>query len=212
VSLLSRQLLFIASIAATTVCAATGQAAESVIPASTKASKYVVPKTEFGQPDLRGVWNFSSDTPLERPAQYKDRAFITPEEFASRHQQIQDRADANEKNGRGLNNSPVGGYNEFWVESLAQGANLRTSLLIDPPDGRLPKLQPGVKNEAGGLDPTRAANVPCAFVWAALAKMGQRIAAYPSVALWALTQVHRSCPVSTTTTYKFSKPKTQRSS
>jgi hypothetical protein len=158
---MSRRRLFIASIAVTTVSAATAQAAESNQPA--KASKYVVPRTEFGQPDLRGVWNFSSDTPLERPAQYKDRAFLTADEFASRHQQIQDRADANEKNGRGLNNSPVGGYNEFWVESLAQGANLRTSLLIDPPDGRLPKLQPGVKSEAGGLGPDTGGQRPVRF-------------------------------------------------
>jgi hypothetical protein len=118
------------------------------------------------------VWNFSSDTPLERPAQYKDRPFLTPEEFAGRHRQIQDRADANEKAGRGLNNSPVGGYNEFWVESLAQGANLRTSLIIDPPDGRLPKLQPGVKVAAGGLGPDTGGERPVRFRVGGISKDG----------------------------------------
>ena len=55
-------------------------------------AKYVVPKTEYGQPDLRGVWNFSSNTPFERPAKYKDREFMTPEEAAEQHKQIQGRS------------------------------------------------------------------------------------------------------------------------
>ena len=68
------KLLAIAVVAALT-CATT-QAAEPT-------KKYVVPRTEFGHPDLRGVWNFSSNTPIERPAQYKDREFLTREEAAA---------------------------------------------------------------------------------------------------------------------------------
>ena len=44
-------------------------------PAKAAAKKYVVPRTEAGQPDLRGVWNYGSDTPFERPSQFKDREF-----------------------------------------------------------------------------------------------------------------------------------------
>jgi hypothetical protein len=164
--------LWIGSFAATAVLTSIASQAAEPAKTSAKASKYVAPKTEFGQPDLRGVWNFSSDTPFERPAQFKDRAFMTPEEFASRHQNIQDRADANEKAGRGLNNSPVGGYNEFWVESLAQGANLRTSLIIDPPDGRMPKLQPGVIVAAGGLGPDTGGERPVRFRVGGISKDG----------------------------------------
>ena len=119
--------------------------------AENTATQYKSPRTEYGQPELRGVWNFSSDTPLERPARYKDRPSITREEWDAQHQQRRDRADSNEREGRGLANSPVGGYNEFWTESLAQHPDLRTSLIVDPPDGRMPAFQPGIKAENGGL-------------------------------------------------------------
>jgi hypothetical protein len=140
--------------------------------ATETARKYTAPKTEFGQPDLRGVWNFSSDTPLERPARYKDREFITREEWDAAHQQREERAEENERQGRGLNNSPVGGYNEFWTESLGQTPNLRTSLVIDPPDGRLPPLQPGVQTQNGGLGPDVPGMRPVRFRVGGIAKNG----------------------------------------
>jgi hypothetical protein len=140
--------------------------------AEPKETKYVAPKTEYGQPDLRGVWNFSSDTPLERPARYKDREFLTREEWLEQHQKRESRAAENEKEGRGLNNSPVGGYNEFWTESLAQTANLRTSLIIDPADGRLPPLQPGIKVSMGGLGPDTPGELPVRFRVGGISKDG----------------------------------------
>jgi hypothetical protein len=133
---------------------------------------YVAPRTEYGHPELRGVWNFSSDTPFERPARYEGREFITREEWDASHQQRRDRAQENESQGRGLNNSPVGGYNEFWTESLAQSPNLRTSLIIDPPDGRMPPLQPGVKRQNGGLGPDVPGERPVRFRVGGIAKDG----------------------------------------
>ena len=44
--------------------------------------KYKAPRTEYGQPDLRGVWNFSSDVPLERAKEFADRKFFTRDELA----------------------------------------------------------------------------------------------------------------------------------
>jgi hypothetical protein len=133
--------------------------AKSAEKAPAKPSKYVAPRTEYGQPDLRGVWNFSSNTPLERPAQYKDREFLTREEVQKQHEQVLQRsAEADNSTGGG-----VGGYNQFWVESAAQGANYRTSLIVDPPDGRMPPLKPGVKVEAGGLGPDTGGERPVRF-------------------------------------------------
>jgi hypothetical protein len=40
---------------------------------------YVVPRTEYGQPDLQGVWNFSSNTPMQRPTRYGNQEFLSPE-------------------------------------------------------------------------------------------------------------------------------------
>jgi hypothetical protein len=131
--------------------------------AESNKAQYVVPRTEDGQPDLRGVWNFSSDTPIERPARFKDREFMTHEEWEEMHNVRANRAQENERLGRGLNNGPVGGYNEFWNENLGQFANLRTSLVIDPPDGRMPPLQPGVKSINGGLGPDTGTPRPVRF-------------------------------------------------
>jgi hypothetical protein len=130
-----------------------------------KPNKYVAPRTEYGQPDLRGVWNFSSDTPLERPAQFKGREFMTPEEAVRLHRQIEERSEAADTAARGTATASgnPGGYNQFWVESLAQDTNLRTSLIIDPPDGRMPPLRPGIKVEAGGLGPDTGGERPVRF-------------------------------------------------
>ena len=46
-------------------------------------SDFEVPRTQYGQPDLQGVWNFSSYVPLQRPAQFADKAFLTPEDIAA---------------------------------------------------------------------------------------------------------------------------------
>jgi hypothetical protein len=132
-------------------------------PVEPPRTKYVVPKTEFGQPNLRGVWNFSSNTPLERPARFQGREFLTRQEAEQIHQQIEDRAATNEREGRGLNNSPVGGYNQFWNESIAQDTNLRTSLIVDPPNGRMPPTLPGIKIENGGLGPDTGGERPVRF-------------------------------------------------
>ena len=117
-------------------------AAHAAEPAKPAAKKYVVPRTEAGQPDLRGVWNYGSDTPFERPSQFKDREFLTPEEAAATAKQIRDRSAQLEAGDAGTPIDPTGGYNQFWMDYFGQGANLRTSLVIDPPDGRVPPCSP----------------------------------------------------------------------
>ena len=143
------------AVAAVFMCAAAHAAEPS------KGAKFNPPKNEYGQPDLRGVWNFSSNTPLERPARFKGREFMTKEEVQAEHEAIVQSSvqDDNSTDDRG----GVGGYNHFWVESLAQDENLRTSLLIDPPDGKLPPLQPGMKSENGGLGPDTGGQRPVRF-------------------------------------------------
>lgn len=153
--------------------AATKVAATKAAASKAATKKYVAPRTEFGAPDLRGVWNFSSNTPLERPAQYGGREFLTAEEAAQLNSAAAARFEAAENaesSGRG--GGGVGGYNQFWVESLAQGLNQRTSLIIDPPDGRLPALQPGVKAENGGLGPDTGGQRPVRFRVGGVAKDG----------------------------------------
>jgi hypothetical protein len=93
-----------------------------------------------GHPDLQGVYSFATATPLERPAALADKTVLTREEAAEfAQQQLARRAEADTpRRGGG-----VGGYNQFWYEfGTEMVPDRRTSLIVDPPDGRLPPLTP----------------------------------------------------------------------
>ena len=107
-------------------------------------------RTPDGQADLQGVWDFRTMTPLERP-EGQEQAFLTEEEAAAieagasarRAELLEPSEVRSEPLPAGGGGLAVGGYNDFWLD---YGTNLindrRTSLIIDPPDGRLPALTP----------------------------------------------------------------------
>ena len=106
------------------------------------------PRLPDGRPDLQGVWDFRTLTPLQRPED-QESAVLSDEEAAAVEARSAARsAELNaptERTGELLPaGGAVGGYNHYWVD---QGAGVvddqRTSLIVDPPDGRLPALQPG---------------------------------------------------------------------
>ena len=111
------------------------------------AQDYEAPRTGWGQPDLQGVWNWSSNVPMQRPSQYGNRQFLTQEEveeFARR------RAAADAGSDAALNIEGVdGSYNDFWIENQGIGGNVRTSHIVYPENGRLPELQEGVVEQQG---------------------------------------------------------------
>ncbi len=129
------------------------------------ADDYTVPRTEYGQPDLQGVWNFSSDIPLERPAQFADKEFLTAEDILKFKARSEAQLQA-------LNKFGVGGYNTFWVESAGDGKNLRTSLITYPTNGKLPAIKEGVYRGGGGLGPDTPGERPVRFVVGGIAKDG----------------------------------------
>lgn len=122
----------------------------TAVQSSMADDNYVAPRNEWGQPDLRGVFNFSSNTPLERPREYGDRQFYTPEEVIARDEAAAAAAAASDGQS---SQGGVGGYNQFWVEGLPIDVNLRTSMLIYPENGRMPARVPGAPIAFGGLGP-----------------------------------------------------------
>ena len=103
-----------------------------------------VPRRADGRPDLDGVWDFRTLTPLQRPTELPDKAVVTAEEAAALEQQAAQRGDRPPTPGN------VGSYNSFWIDSGAKVAEgRRTSIIVDPPDGRLPPLVPGSVRQVG---------------------------------------------------------------
>ena len=97
-----------------------------------------VPRTVWGQPDLQGVWDFRTITPMERPDDLSGQEFLTSED-ASELEQI--RAAQNAARDGEVPADIVGNYNTFWFdrgESVI--GTMRSSLVTDPPDGRIPSL------------------------------------------------------------------------
>ena len=103
------------------------------------------PRKAWGDPDLGGVWDFRTITPLERPEELGDKAFLTEEEVAAAEQKAVDRDRfMHEKPAeRATKGGNVGAYNWFWMDfGTAAVASGRTSLIVDPPSGRRPQMTP----------------------------------------------------------------------
>ena len=112
-------------------------AALLLVPAAAAAQD--APRTPWGDPDLQGTYTNKTITPLERPEALGDKAFLTDEEVAA---QEQARVDRNQEllvapPRRTVAGGNVGGYNNFWLDGGTRPTG-RTSLISDPPNGRLP--------------------------------------------------------------------------
>jgi hypothetical protein len=125
---------------------------------------YAPERTEWGQPDLQGVWNFSSVIPLERPAFFGNKTELTPEEIAAFQAQTELGLEA-------LNQQGVGGYNTFWTE-MGNGDDNRTARLMHPENGKLPETVEGVPVQVGGLGPDEPGVRPVRMVVGGIAKDG----------------------------------------
>ncbi len=141
---------------------------------------YEVPRTEWGQPDLQGVWNFSSDVPMQRPQQYGTQQFLTAEQIEERREQIAaNRAAADAAAARLVvdpeapdESSNPGGYNDFWIEVAGLGDVVRTSHIIHPADGRIPPVVEGAPRQFGGLGPDIPGERPVRYVVGGISKDG----------------------------------------
>jgi hypothetical protein len=113
---------------------AAGQTASS-------ASKARPPlRTQEGQPDLQGIWTNATITPLERPRELAAKEFLSPQEAAEYEKQARERNDADRRDSNAEADLTVGYNNFWWDRGSTVVSTRRTSLIIDPPDGRIPPL------------------------------------------------------------------------
>ena len=121
-------------------------AAAGLLPLSMSAADWKAPRTPWGDPDLQGVWSTGAEmsTPFERPAQFGTRQLLTDEEFEQRLKQ----ASGNTGAFAGASTDPP----SHWIERGQ--ATRHTSVVVDPPDGRLPAITPeGRQRQAAGPPP-----------------------------------------------------------
>ncbi len=138
--------LLILAVAVVSLSPVLGQAPKkaSTATAVKKASApAAVRKTPWGDPDLQGVWNDATSTPLQRPGTVGAKDVLTDEEAEEFQQQLEHDLTRDRRDG-GADADVNRAYNEHWMDSrrLKITADHRTSLIVDPPDGRIPPLVP----------------------------------------------------------------------
>ncbi len=100
-------------------------------------------RTPWGEPDLQGIWTTEVDTPFERPERFGDREFLTPDEQAELDEQRSGLISRNRRVERGTELDVAGAYNAVFLSF--KPTDRRTSLIVDPPNGRVPPQTPEVQ-------------------------------------------------------------------
>ena len=132
------------------------QSSAPTAPAAPAAKKWTVPRTPDGHPDLQGIWTTRTFTPLVRPARYANQEFLTDKEAAELSALLAGDdvdplaagifgASDEERRKRVVQNDPTHYDNAFWLATpdLKPLSSNRTSLIYDPPDGKIPAVDGG---------------------------------------------------------------------
>src|SRR5712691_9114925 len=114
-------------------------AAAQTAPAKKAAKAWTQTKTPWGEPDLQGVYSNRTITPFERPAEFAGKAILSDAEIAQIEGRVVDRS-ADNRTAKGTDADVSRAYNEFWWDRGTKVTTNRSSLVIDPPDGKVPPL------------------------------------------------------------------------
>ena len=129
---------------------ASGTQASGSQTSSSGAAAAATIKTSWGAPDIQGTWSNATVVPFERDKQFGERQFLTDAEYQKALDQLLQRnqrpgRDSRESNGqdiRGTEKDVARAYNEHWFGDKPTDVGRRTSMIIDPPDGRMPAFTP----------------------------------------------------------------------
>ncbi len=128
-----------------------------LVPAVAGAQTAEPPRTSWGAPDLQGVWDFRSLTPMERPAELADQEVFTSEQAASFSEEIlQERSRDQEDAEAAAAAGRVVAYNDFWFDWGSSVTTERTSLIVEPRDGRIPALTAAADRRRAAREAARA--------------------------------------------------------
>ena len=116
------------------------------------ADTWTLPRTLWGDPDLQGIWNSKSLTPIERPEKFADREYLTDEEIAALEQAHVDDQGRDVRAEGGTDVDVEGAYNNIFSTNLDARyiRTKRSSLIVDPPDGKLPPLTAAAEERRAG--------------------------------------------------------------
>ncbi|HLK48861.1 MAG TPA: hypothetical protein VKT49_12035 [Bryobacteraceae bacterium] len=140
-----RYRLFFATVALAFAAAPAGaqgsKPAAKAAKAPTSTAKRPLARTPWGDPDLQGVWNDATSTPLQRPSDVGQKDVLSDEEAQDFQQELANDLSRDRRDG-GAELDVNRAYNEHWMDArrLKITSDRRTSLIVDPPDGRIPPL------------------------------------------------------------------------
>jgi hypothetical protein len=147
--------LFVAAVSLAPVAAYGQSRSVAAKPGSTK--NWTAPRTPDGQPDLQGIWSNATITPLERPDDLAGKPALTEKEAAEYEKEVVKRTNVDRREGIvGTEADVARAYNNFWYDRGTKTVGTRrTSLIVDPPDGKIPQLTPEAQQRVADRDSRR---------------------------------------------------------
>ncbi len=131
-----------------------GQAPSSAVKTTVAANMraagktWTAPRTPDGQPDLQGIWTNATITPLERPKELAGKEFFTEQEAAEYEKRVLQDSNKDRRDGA-AEEDVARAYNDAWWDRGTKVVpTRRTSMVVDPPDGRVPPLTPEAQKAA----------------------------------------------------------------